>query len=130
VRVSQACSTMHCSDRTSATLRKLGWAGIPNDLRPVAWPLLLVSHMLRVVFIRLTMMQGYMPLPLALRASTLQRKRAEYASLVELTFNRGKSGLDQQIWHQIEIDVPRTRPGVPLWMYAPTQRVLVFLSIV
>jgi hypothetical protein len=75
------------------------------------------------------MMQGYMPLPLALRASTLQRKRAEYASLVELTFNRGKSGLDQQIWHQIEIDVPRTRPGVPLWMYAPTQRVLVFLSI-
>jgi hypothetical protein len=64
-----------------------------------------------------------MPLPLSLRASTLARKRKEYANLVELTFHRGRTGLDQQIWHQIEIDVPRTRPGVPLWMHATTQRV-------
>ena len=28
-----------------------------------------------------------------------------------------------QIWHQIEIDVPRTRPGVPLWACEVTQRV-------
>lgn len=32
--------------------------------------------------------------------------------------------MDQQIWHQIEIDVPRTRPGVRLWMYGSTQRSL------
>ena len=44
-------------------------------------------------------------------------------SLVGLTFARGREGLDQQIWHQIEIDVPRTRPGVQLWMYRATQRV-------
>lgn len=25
-----------------ATLRKLSWAGVPNDLRPIVWPLLLV----------------------------------------------------------------------------------------
>lgn len=43
--------------------------------------------------------------------------------MVDLAFARGKEGLDQQIWHQIEIDVPRTRPGVRLWMHEATQRV-------
>ena len=58
-----------------------------------------------------------------MRTSTLARKRAEYASLVDVTFAKGRDGLDQQIWHQIEIDVPRTRPGVKLWMYGATQKV-------
>ncbi|KAJ7141474.1 RabGAP TBC [Mycena epipterygia] len=89
-------------------LRKLAWAGIPADLRPMAWQLLL----------------GYLPLPTPLRASTLARKRGEYLSLVELAFARDREGLDQQIWHQIEIDVPRTRPGVRLWMHGETQRAL------
>ncbi|EMD37568.1 hypothetical protein CERSUDRAFT_154278 [Gelatoporia subvermispora B] len=95
-------------DVNMAQLRKLAWNGIPGDLRPIAWPLLL----------------GYLPLPKPLRASTLARKRQEYASLVQLTFSRDREGLDQQIWHQIEIDVPRTRPGVKLWMQASTQRSL------
>ncbi|KAF9241583.1 rab-GTPase-TBC domain-containing protein [Melanogaster broomeanus] len=91
-----------------ADLRKLAWAGTPNDLRPIVWPILL----------------GYIPLPSNLRASTLARKRGEYLSLVELAFARDRQGPDQQIWHQIEIDVPRTRPGVRLWMQASTQRSL------
>ena len=73
--------------------------------------------------------QGYLPLPPHLRATTLARKREEYASLVELAFARGREGLDQQIWHQIEIDVPRTRPGVQLWMQAATQRVIIFVCL-
>ncbi|KAF4621322.1 hypothetical protein D9613_000483 [Agrocybe pediades] len=89
-------------------LRKLAWAGIPGDLRPMAWQLLL----------------GYLPLPTPLRATTLERKRGEYQNMVELAFARGREGLDQQIWHQIEIDVPRTRPGVRLWMHEKTQRSL------
>ncbi|PPR07708.1 hypothetical protein CVT26_003731 [Gymnopilus dilepis] len=89
-------------------LRKLAWSGIPSDLRPMAWQLLL----------------GYLPLPTPLRASTLARKRGEYQNMVELAFARGRDGLDQQIWHQIEIDVPRTRPGVRLWMHETTQRSL------
>ncbi|THH16182.1 hypothetical protein EW146_g4408 [Bondarzewia mesenterica] len=95
-------------DVDMAELRKLAWSGVPNELRPLAWQLLL----------------GYLPLPRPLRSSTLQRKRGEYSSLVELTFTRGREGLDQQIWHQIEIDVPRTRPGVRLWMHRSTQRSL------
>ena len=46
--------------------------------------------------------------------------------MVDLAFARGREGLDQQIWHQIEIDVPRTRPGVRLWMHEATQRVRAF----
>lgn len=95
-------------DVDMAELRKLAWSGVPNELRPLAWQLLL----------------GYLPLPTRLRSSTLERKRGEYLSLVGLTFARGREGLDQQIWHQIEIDVPRTRPGVQLWMYRATQRSL------
>ncbi|KIM69783.1 hypothetical protein SCLCIDRAFT_13153 [Scleroderma citrinum Foug A] len=91
-----------------AELRKLAWAGTPSDLRPVVWPTLL----------------GYIPLPSNLRAPTLARKREEYLSLAELAFSRDRQGLDQQVWHQIEIDVPRTRPGILLWMQATTQRSL------
>ncbi|KAG6866754.1 hypothetical protein C0991_011413 [Blastosporella zonata] len=95
-------------DVNIAELRKLAWAGIPADLRPMAWQLLL----------------GYLPLPTPLRATTLSRKRGEYLSLVELAFARDREGLDQQIWHQIEKDAPRTRPGVKLWMHSATQRSL------
>ncbi|KAF8829037.1 hypothetical protein HHX47_DHR3000561 [Lentinula edodes] len=95
-------------DVNIAELRKLAWAGIPNELRPMAWQLLL----------------GYLPLASPLRAATLARKRNEYTSLVEVAFARDREGVDQQIWHQIEIDVPRTRPGVRLWMYGSTQRSL------
>ncbi|KAG2153715.1 rab-GTPase-TBC domain-containing protein [Suillus bovinus] len=95
-------------DVNISELRKLAWAGTPNDLRAAVWPILL----------------GYLPLPSNLRASTLARKRGEYSSLVELAFARDRQGVDQQIWHQIEIDVPRTRPGVRLWMQASTQRSL------
>ncbi|KAI0732074.1 rab-GTPase-TBC domain-containing protein [Fomitopsis betulina] len=95
-------------DVNMAALRKLAWNGVPNDLRPIVWPLLL----------------GYSPLPAPMRIPTLDRKRQEYLNLVDITFKRGRENLDQQIWHQIEIDVPRTRPGVQLWMQAATQRSL------
>ena len=72
----------------------------------------------------LPFMQGYLPAPTARRAATLARKRSEYASLVKQAFSRGVKGLDGPLWHQISIDVPRTRPGVPLWQAEATQRSL------
>ncbi|GJN92725.1 hypothetical protein Rhopal_005761-T1 [Rhodotorula paludigena] len=89
-------------------LRKLAWSGVPNELRTMVWQLLL----------------GYLPAPASRRATTLARKRSEYASLVRQAFSRGVKGLDGPIWHQISIDVPRTRPGVKLWMTEATQRSL------
>jgi hypothetical protein len=65
-----------------------------------------------------------MPLAVQPRLTTLSRKRKEYAQLVDQYFGRGLASLDQQMWHQIEIDVPRTRPGAPLWSCTATQRAL------
>ena len=89
-----------------AVLRSLAWKGVPPDLRPIVWPILL----------------GYLPPSAALRTSTLARKRAEYASGVERAFRL--ESLDRAAWHQIRIDVPRTNPGLRLWQQAETQRAL------
>jgi hypothetical protein len=85
--------------------------------------MLLYQMLIALIQISSAHVQGYLPLPSPLRIPTLSRKREEYGSLVELAFARGREGLDQQVWHQIEIDVPRTRPGVKLWMFETTQRV-------
>ncbi|KDQ21666.1 hypothetical protein BOTBODRAFT_99023 [Botryobasidium botryosum FD-172 SS1] len=95
-------------DINMSDLRSFAWSGIPSELRPIVWPILL----------------GYLPLNSTTRNQTLIRKRAEYAELVRLAFARGREGLEFAVWHQIEIDVPRTRPGVQLWMEAATQRSL------
>lgn len=90
-----------------AELRKHAWAGIPSEVRPIAWQLLL----------------GYLPAVSSRRVSVLARKRQEYADAVKQAFARGEASLDAAIWHQIKIDVPRTNPGVPLWQFQSTQAV-------
>lgn len=89
-------------------LRTLSWGGIPEELRPMAWQLLL----------------GYLPANLDRRVATLARKRNDFIDSVDLAFSRGTAGLDQAIWHQIEIDVPRTNPRIPLYSCQTTQRSL------
>ncbi|GAA5811905.1 GTPase-activating protein [Mucor flavus] len=86
-------------------LRSLSWSGIPEELRMMAWQLLL----------------GYLPCNSARREITLARKRKEYADSVTVTYARGTAGLDQALWHQIHIDIPRTNPGIPLYQYEATQ---------
>lgn len=116
---------------TTAELRKLAWAGIPNELRPMAWQLLLVSFSalfltyvaLAITHVWLRDKQGYLPTPSSRRIPTLARKRQEYADAVRLAFARGVEGLDSVIWHQICIDVPRTNSGIKLWQGKEIQRV-------
>ncbi|KAL5632160.1 hypothetical protein ACGC1H_000240 [Rhizoctonia solani] len=107
-RHTQFVECLSKEDLNMAELKKLAWSGVPPHLRPMVWPLLL----------------GYIPLPSSTRLQTLQRKREEYIKLVNIAFARGRDGLDQSIWHQIKIDVPRTRPGVRLWMEAGTHQSL------
>ncbi|KAL9548700.1 hypothetical protein MBANPS3_005553 [Mucor bainieri] len=57
---------------------------------------------------------GYLPCNSARREITLARKRKEYSDSVTATYARGIAGLDQALWHQIHIDIPRTNPGIPL----------------
>lgn len=65
-------------------LRKLSWNGIPDEIRPTVWKLLM----------------GYLPANNDRRESTLQRKRKEYDEFVLQNFSRGAT-LDQQLSHQV-----------------------------
>ncbi|KAF8977159.1 GTPase-activating protein [Entomortierella lignicola] len=89
-------------------LRKLSWSGIPTAIRPIVWQLLV----------------GYLPCNSDRRNVALERKRKEYQDGVQQTFARGIEGLDQTIWHQVFIDVPRTNPKMALFQNQTTQRCL------
>lgn len=106
-------------------LRDLSWSGIPQEVRAMTWQLLL----------------GYLPTNSERRVSTLERKRNEYLEGVRQAFERGgpvsttqtslkpaniggRRGLDEAIWHQISIDIPRTNPHLELYGYEATQRSL------
>ncbi|TAQ89392.1 hypothetical protein B7494_g2287 [Chlorociboria aeruginascens] len=100
-----------------AELRDASWNGIPEEVRAMTWQLLL----------------GYLPTSSERRVGTLERKRKEYLDGVRQAFERGGSnstptgkvrGLDEAIWHQISIDVPRTNPHLELYSYEATQRSL------
>ncbi len=91
-----------------SSLRKLSWNGIPEELRPMVWQLLL----------------GYLPAHADRRVATLARKRQEYVDAVGQAWRRGPKGLEQTIWHQIHIDVPRTNPFIRLYQFPATQRSL------
>ncbi|KAL2809292.1 RabGAP/TBC [Aspergillus granulosus] len=104
-------------------LRNLAWSGVPDEVRPMTWQLLL----------------GYLPTNSERRIATLERKRKEYLDGVRQAFERSSTtnagtpppsntgrgrGLDEAIWHQISIDVPRTSPHIQLYSYEATQRSL------
>jgi hypothetical protein len=82
---------------------------------------------------------SYLPANSERRVATLERKRKEYLDGVRQAFERGGNaattaantapasrtrGLDEAIWHQISIDVPRTNPHIELYSYEATQRSL------
>ncbi|KAL3496979.1 RabGAP/TBC [Aspergillus germanicus] len=104
-------------------LRNLAWSGVPDEVRAMTWQLLL----------------GYLPTNSERRIATLERKRKEYLDGVRQAFERSSAanagnppssntgrgrGLDEAIWHQISIDVPRTSPHIQLYSYEATQRSL------
>ena len=113
-------------------LRSLAWSGVPQEVRAMTWMLLL----------------SYLPTSSERRVATLERKRKEYLDGVRQAFDRGSAGpqgsasgqkgaassnssssnrgrgLDEAVWHQISIDVPRTNPHIELYSYEATQRSL------
>ena len=116
-------------------LRELAWSGIPPNLRPLCWRLLL----------------GYLPPNKERRDQILGRKRREYRELIPEYYdtaagavllaanagsglnngpggNSNNSGLrateEESALRQVAVDVPRTAPGVPFFHLPRMQKVL------
>lgn len=116
-RINKFKKILQASSIPLAELRAASWNGVPEEVRAMTWQLLL----------------GYLPTSSERRVSTLERKRKEYLEGVRQAFERGGSaanssgksrGLDEAVWHQISIDVPRTNPHLELYGYEATQRSL------
>jgi TBC1 domain family member 2 len=132
-RINRFKRILQASSVSLTDLRALAWSGIPGELRAMTWQLLL----------------GYLPTNSERRVSALERKRKEYLDGVRQAFELGPSvspaslkaglaglasnppltngrgrGLDEAVWHQISIDVPRTNPHIPLYGFEATQRSL------
>ncbi|OZJ01561.1 hypothetical protein BZG36_05385 [Bifiguratus adelaidae] len=83
-------------------LRKLSWNGTPQEIRPLVWMLLL---------------DLIPPQPEAC-VNALQARRQEFARAAEEASNDDKH---KKMWHQINIDVPRTQSHLPLFQNEQTQ---------
>lgn len=132
-RINKFKRILQTSTISLAELRDSSWSGVPSEVRAMTWQVLL----------------GYLPTSSERRVATLERKRKEYLEGVRQAFERGTAGssgavaagvagassfpsanrgrgrgLDEAIWHQISIDVPRTNPHLELYSYEATQKSL------
>lgn len=96
-------------------LKMIAWGGIPYRYRPLSWRLLL----------------GYLPVAKSKREQQLKRKREEYEMLIEQYYN--DRSLDDGMWRQIHIDIPRMQPLIPIFQQPRVQvsfeRILYIWSI-
>ena len=96
-------------------LKMIAWSGIPFKYRPLSWRLLL----------------GYLPVSKSKREQQMKRKREEYDRLIEQYYN--DRSLDDGMWRQIHIDIPRMQPLIPIFQQPRVQesfeRILYIWSI-
>ncbi|KAL9085772.1 MAG: hypothetical protein Q9159_004541 [Coniocarpon cinnabarinum] len=129
-RINKFKRILQSSSISLPELRDSAWSGLPPEVRAMSWQVLL----------------GYLPTNSERRVATLERKRRDYQEGVKQAFGhsgfattrshstgdihsargyKGRDrGLEEAIWHQISIDVPRTCPHLELYSYEATQRSL------
>lgn len=88
-------------------LKKLSWNGIPESVRTTTWQIL----------------SGYLPANSDRRQQTISRKREEYHGFVTLYFSEQSRKNNQALYRQIQIDMPRTNPNVPLFQNTRVQEI-------
>ena len=105
------------SDNIDLTqLRKLSWNGIPAELRPLIWQLML----------------GYLPTNSGRREQAIERKRREYLESIPLYYDTSLDGTEVadrtthegEIMRQILVDLPRTSPDLPFFQQGPIQKMM------
>eukprot|EP00268_Persea_americana_P038350 TRINITY_DN3793_c0_g2_i2.p1 TRINITY_DN3793_c0_g2~~TRINITY_DN3793_c0_g2_i2.p1 ORF type:complete len:452 (-),score=74.78 TRINITY_DN3793_c0_g2_i2:199-1554(-) len=93
------------------TLRELAWSGVPPNLRPTVWRLLL----------------GYAPPNSDRREGVLKRKRLEYVDCVSQYYDipdTERSDDEINMLRQIAVDCPRTVPDVTFFQQVEVQKSL------
>jgi hypothetical protein len=86
-------------------LRAMSWAGIPFDVRPITWKLLL----------------GYLPVMKSRRSQVVESKRADYEQLV-LRYYNNINITNDEMWRQIHIDIPRMQPLISIFQQNIVQK--------
>ena len=66
-------------------------------------------------------LQGYIPINLDKRESTLKRKREEYWNLVDQYYGTRHEETHQDTFRQIHIDIPRMSPLIALFQQSIVQ---------
>lgn len=73
IRFNKFKSLLELANVDLEQLRKLSWSGIPEEIRPTVWKLLM----------------SYLPANLDRREATLSRKRKEYEEFIAAAYSRG-----------------------------------------
>mmetsp|Transcript_9106 Transcript_9106/g.27400 ORF Transcript_9106/g.27400 Transcript_9106/m.27400 type:complete len:423 (+) Transcript_9106:57-1325(+) len=90
-------------------LRKHSWKGLPSDIRPMVWKLLL----------------GYLPMSVSRRVEVMDMKRSSYKQAVDQYWKTSNWSHDEElIFRQISVDIPRTCPEHRLFHVKTVQEVL------
>ncbi|RZB74333.1 TBC1 domain family member 22B isoform B [Glycine soja] len=92
-------------------LRELAWSGVPDNMRPKVWRLLL----------------GYAPPNSDRREGVLRRKRLEYLDCISQYYDipdTERSDDEVNMLRQIGVDCPRTVPDVPFFQQQQVQKSL------
>eukprot|EP00898_Chlorokybus_atmophyticus_P008031 jgi/Chlat1/8229/Chrsp77S00619 len=111
IRLNKFTKVLEKSTVDLDALRELAWSGIPAELRPCCWRLLL----------------GYQPVHGERAESVLGRRRGEYRDALPRWYDIAdaqRSDDELGTLRQIYVDVPRTAPAVPFFQSAPVQRSL------
>lgn len=88
-------------------LRRLSWSGIVSKHRPVTWKIL----------------SGYLPPIFERHEATLERKRQEYRNYVDQYYSTRHQEIHQETHRQIQTDVPRMSPLIPLFQQDLVQEI-------
>lgn len=109
-RIEKFQSLLNSPSVSMEDLRKLCWNGIPADVRSHCWGILM----------------GYIPPVKERQDKTMSSKRKKYWDCVFQLYKpeSERSEYEQQLYHQISIDVPRTNPTVPLFQIKKVQEIL------
>ncbi|KAK7264371.1 hypothetical protein RJT34_31979 [Clitoria ternatea] len=110
-RVMKFTKVLSATVVTLDKLRELAWSGVPDNMRPKVWRLLL----------------GYEPPNSDRREGVLRRKRLEYLDYIAQYYDiadTDRSDDEVNMLRQIAVDCPRTVPDVPFFQQQQVQKSL------